>query len=250
MTQTFNSAGFISDLANELVSQFGHGSRATTPGLIGSSREAPVRTKLEKLLPPSIAVGSGCVIDSFGGTSSQLDIVLYEKNVCPSFCVNDDPGSTYYPCEGVIAVGEVKSTAGKKEIHDAFEKVQSVKQLQRYSIESEGLVGKSVPTRPYGSLTAIVGTPDQSYNQEKNIKDQIFGFMLTGNFSITPETVCKHVANQCGKIASRDALNIMVSLSDGVVCYLNNEKEAAAMKLSPNEASGVYFAENYTLASP
>ena len=77
-------------------------------------------------------MGTGCVIDTYGNTSRQIDVVLYERGICPAFRVNyDDPKATYYPCEGVIAVGEIKSVIGKKELEDSFAKIASVKSLRR-----------------------------------------------------------------------------------------------------------------------
>ena len=43
-----------------------------------------------------------------------MDVVLYEKEQCPVFCINNSAETTYYPCEGVLAVGEVKSTIGNR----------------------------------------------------------------------------------------------------------------------------------------
>ena len=51
--------------------------------------ESPVREQLEHLIPRGIAVGSGFVIDSYGATSSQTDLVLYERDICPVFSIND-----------------------------------------------------------------------------------------------------------------------------------------------------------------
>ena len=73
-----------------------------------------------------MGVWSGCVIDSYGNTSRQMDVVLYEKEVCPVFAINEDPAETYYPCGGVIAVGEVKTAIDSSELVDIFKKVKSV----------------------------------------------------------------------------------------------------------------------------
>ena len=37
------------------------------------------------------------------------------------------------PCEGVFAIGEVKSTIGSKEVEDILEKIGSVRKLTRYA---------------------------------------------------------------------------------------------------------------------
>ena len=62
-----------------------------------------------------------------------MDIVLYEKDFCPVYSVNRDPSTTYYPCEGVIAVGEIKSRITSEELEDIFNKIASVKRLRRYT---------------------------------------------------------------------------------------------------------------------
>ena len=131
MNRNFNAVRYSIEVGSELVTNFAGAGLATTPGLVGSAREFPTRKKLEHLLPNGIAVGSGCVIDSYGGTSRQMDIVLYEKHLCPVYSINEDPATTYYPCEGVIAVGEVKRRIASTDLEDTFAKITSVKKLRR-----------------------------------------------------------------------------------------------------------------------
>ena len=71
----------------ELVSAFQVAGFATTPGKIGSAREVPVRKKIMQILPRGVGVGSGCVIDSYGNTSRQIDVVLYEKDLATAIRV-------------------------------------------------------------------------------------------------------------------------------------------------------------------
>ena len=68
-------------------------------------------------------MGEGCVIDSYGRTSRKQDVVFYERDICPVFSINRTPQTTYYPCEGVIGVGEVKSSLDGSSLHDAFQKL-------------------------------------------------------------------------------------------------------------------------------
>ena len=74
------------------------------------------------------------MIDSYGGTSRQQDVVLYERDICPVFSINRTPQTTYYPCEGVIAAGEIKSLLDRDSLEDAFKKVASVKALRRHAV--------------------------------------------------------------------------------------------------------------------
>ena len=102
--------------------------------------EQPVRKQLQEVPPRGIAVGSGFVIDSYGGTSRQADIVVYEQDICPVFSINATAETTYYPCEFVIAVGEVKFALDGDSLRDAFKKIASVKELRRH------IVRDAVPT--------------------------------------------------------------------------------------------------------
>ncbi len=62
----------------------------TTPDAVGSAREGAARAKLEQAMPPGVGVGTRFVIDSCDGTSRQVDIVLYEKELCPVYRLNDE----------------------------------------------------------------------------------------------------------------------------------------------------------------
>ena len=130
---SFDPAQFVSRIGKRLVMEFEHAGEAGTPGLIGASREHPARVQLGKLLPAFVSVGSGLVIDSYGAQSKQQDIVIFERDFCPVYSINDTPEATYYPVEGVAATGEVKSTISKSVLFDALDKVQSAKALHRYS---------------------------------------------------------------------------------------------------------------------
>ena len=162
------------------------------PALSVLPGKPPVRTKLKHLLPAGIAVGSGCVIDSYGGTSRQMDVVLYEEALCPVYSVNDDPATTYYPCEGVLAVGEVKSALGSAELEDAFAKIASAKELRRFVQPSDD----ATPFRTYGSPLSIQGTEEQAFNEDKPL-DQIFGFCIAGRLNLKAETACRKYVEFC-----------------------------------------------------
>ena len=133
MTSKFSVTEYMKILGDELISAFAQGGLAPTPGIKGEARETAVRAKLRQLLPLGIGVGSGFVIDSDGNTSRQPDIVLYEEDICPVFRLNESHEGSFYPCEGVFAVGEIKSTIGSKETQDIIEKIASVRKLNRFA---------------------------------------------------------------------------------------------------------------------
>ena len=109
MDRTFNMSKYLGGFGEELVLAFNQAELATTPGNVGRAREQAVLRKFGALLPAGVGIGYGLVIDSLVNVSRQMDLVLYEKNLCPVFTINEDEETSFYPCEGVIAVGEVKT---------------------------------------------------------------------------------------------------------------------------------------------
>lgn len=180
MKSKFDAAEHVKRLGESLVRACEDARQATAPGEVGNAIEHPIRRRLEQVLPRGIGVGAGFVIDSEGGTSRQMDVVLYEKELCPAFCINEADGTTYYPCEGVIAVGEVKSAVGKRELSDAFAKIKSVKELQRdYPQPRDGLyVG-----RRYGAHSPLTAAP--SFHRDRTNKGDIYGFILAAKPSMS-----------------------------------------------------------------
>ena len=57
-------------------------------------------------------------------TSTQTDVILYEIEQCPIFSINDTTEATYIPCEGVVAIGEVKSTLTTTDLKDSINKMK------------------------------------------------------------------------------------------------------------------------------
>lgn len=214
MDKTFSPQQFLDKLAEELIFNFARASGGTTPGLVGSAREHEVRVKLQSVLPTKVAVATGCVIDSYGSTSNQSDVVLFEKDHCPVFSINGDQAATYIPCESVIAVGEIKSALGTAEINDAVDKIAKVKSLRRYLKD---------PTcyRSYGSVTPFQGASSELFDPEHKPMDQIYGFILCHKFSLTPATLADRYAKACSRHPEHLSPNLIVSLKDGLVLFTN-----------------------------
>jgi Domain of unknown function (DUF6602) len=214
METSFRSVEFLKDLAQELIDSFSRAGRATTPGLVGTAREQAVRQKLEAILPPAAGVGSGCVIDSTGHTSKQQDIVLFEKQLCPVFSINQTPETTYYPCEGVMAVGEVKSGLDRRGLEDSFVKIRSAKQLERYNPNPSSW-------RKYGSPLVAAGAPSEIYDPINKPMDQIYGFVLCNHLELEPKTFLSAYKELC--LAEKPELcpNLIISLRDGCVVFLS-----------------------------
>ena len=104
---------------------------------IGSSIEKCIRSALQEVLPGKIGVADGFVIDSEGGVSKQMDIVLYDKLATPIISSSD--GAQVFPVEVTYACGEIKTQLDASTLKDTFEKCSSYKNLSRKAyVEVEG----------------------------------------------------------------------------------------------------------------
>lgn len=214
MDSNFDRDAFVRRIGERLVDEFRDARASTTPSTVGSAVEQPVRYQLEQVLPRGIAVGEGFAIDSYGGTSRQQDVVLYERDICPVFSVNRAPQATYYPCEGVIAVGEVKTALDGDSLRDAFEKVSSVKRLRRQDVHHfmpHPNTGQPIPMRRnYLTLgeDAVVRVDDDTEATESE-KLRVFGFVLAGRSRLRHETLVetfRGLAAETGNVLSPNLL--------------------------------------------
>jgi hypothetical protein len=96
-------------------------------GLKGRFREIFVADLLQPVLSSDFLAGSGLVIDSHGGTSSEVDVVVFDKFHVPAVLYKGSDG--LFPIEGVYYYGEIKSRLTKPELKDAVEKFRRYRSL-------------------------------------------------------------------------------------------------------------------------
>ena len=99
------------------------------PGETGMLIEREFRSQLEEVLPEKIGVSHGFVVDSNGGVSKQMDIVLYDRMNTPRILTSD--GAQMFPVETTYACGEIKTKLDSHGLKDSFEKCASYKSLER-----------------------------------------------------------------------------------------------------------------------
>ncbi len=107
-----------------------------TSGEKGTLIEEMFRSHLAEVLPEKIGVSHGFVIDSDGGESQQMDIILYDKINTPRFFTST--AANVFPVEATFACGEVKTKLNAKALKDSFEKCVSYKKLRRKAYFSGG----------------------------------------------------------------------------------------------------------------
>ncbi|AAQ60496.1 DUF6602 domain-containing protein [Chromobacterium violaceum] len=95
----------------------------------GHLNEIAVANWIRPLLPGSVGVTTGEVIDSEGGRSRQVDVLLYDIATTSRFLSRGD--ADVLPIESVYGAIEVKTYLNKAEIENAFENMKAIKALKK-----------------------------------------------------------------------------------------------------------------------
>jgi hypothetical protein len=98
-------------------------------GVKGNLNEQVFADWIEPLLPGAVGVCTGEVVDSLGGRSRQVDVLLYSKATTPQFLSRGD--TKVLPVEPVYASIEVKTHLNKQEIEASFENMRALKSLRK-----------------------------------------------------------------------------------------------------------------------
>ncbi|MES1244637.1 MAG: DUF6602 domain-containing protein [Acidobacteriota bacterium] len=120
----------------------------------GMASEEGWRTMLADYLPRRYSIAKASVIDSRGGQSQQLDLVLHDRQFSP-FLFNQN-NALYIPAESVYAVFEVKQKLDRSTLRDAGEKAASVRKLHRTSAPIPWAGGKTPPRPPIPILAGLL----------------------------------------------------------------------------------------------
>lgn len=106
-------------------------------------------------LPQRYKAAKATVVDSHGGISDQIDIVLYDAQY--SYLAFNQNGILYIPAESVYAVFEVKQELTKAHMEYAGKKAESVRNLYRTSA-SIPYAGGEYPPKPLHRILAGILT--------------------------------------------------------------------------------------------
>lgn len=100
-------------------------------GLKGAYRESTLGKVIKNYLPFGWDLGSGEIIDSFGETSNEADLLIYNKSIIPPVLFTENEGS--YPIESCFYVFEVKTVSTATEIQTTLEKFKNLRKLKSTS---------------------------------------------------------------------------------------------------------------------
>ncbi len=182
------------------------------PGEFGTYREAICAEFLHSFLPQRLAIDSGFIVNSLGGISRQIDLVVYDPSLTPP--LESKSRQRFFPVETVIAVGEVRSDISYDKFADALQRLAEVKALR----EQLSLNQTPVVRWPY--------LGQSQYNPKENPFDQIFTFLICNKFEFSMKSKLITLLNSVyDNIDYQRRHNCILSLQDGLLSYeglLNN----------------------------
>lgn len=100
----------------------------------GRANEGSFGSLFARMLPPSVRVATGEIIDAEGGASPQIDTLVLSNTLHPILFSQTD--ELLFPVESVLLCVEVKSTLSSEEVTDIAKKVQKHRTL----VSSTGVV--------------------------------------------------------------------------------------------------------------
>jgi hypothetical protein len=203
---------------NELAGEVAHRQSA------GEARERALIALLKNNLPSRVGVEQGgFVIDAHGNESAEMDVVIYDKSLGTVF--NAVEGERYFPCETVIAVGEVKTNVDSNAtLTDALEKLRSVKELDRLN------KGKNRAFVGPGIAQAWI-----EFNPHTNYRDQIFGFVFTSS-SMRRDTLVSSIQRFNASTPKQHWMNLFCAFNKLVISY----QTPNGLSPNPMEATSLY----------
>jgi hypothetical protein len=124
------------------------------PGVKGAVNEEHWIEVFRAYLPNRYQIASAVVIDSHGGRSQQMDMVIYDHHFTPTLL--DQQSHRYVPAEAVYAVFECKPHFDKAYLVYAGDKAASVRKLHRTSVPIVHAGGLTAPRTPFPIVAGIL----------------------------------------------------------------------------------------------
>lgn len=199
------------------------------PGESGIAKEEAIKEFLTTYLPERFGVKSGFVFDYKGNPSQQIDIIIYDRFIAPKFKIIGE--RYFFPCESVIAVGEVKTNLTKQKLQDAVLKISSVKRLDRTA---------------GGKNKVRIGYQFKLNNEylkpSINHVDNIFGFIFSFD-SPSLSSVANNFSKEIKSIDEQYRANIICVLKKGIISFYKVSGANKGLVTDAYKADGVYYSK-------
>lgn len=138
---------------------------------IGGYREKALKDFLsEGKLPPKYALGSGEIVSPYFGYSKQADIIIYNRDDCPTLFYNEE--NSVYPIEGIYGVIEVKSKLSKDKLIEGLNNIATFKKMIKPNVVKK--FGGNISfkaSEPFGILFAYDLESNSLESLKKNFEE-------------------------------------------------------------------------------
>lgn len=124
----------------------------------GIANEDSIKNIIQALLPKKYSIGTGMVIDSFGNSSRQCDIIIYDAHIYPNLF--SQTANALYPVESVLACIEVKTFLDEESLNDVVKNSKSINSLKHY--EERIVINHPTPEAPL-KITDFKTVPPYTY---------------------------------------------------------------------------------------
>lgn len=142
----------------------------------GRQNELALSALLSRMLPTSVSVGTGVIIDSYGNESNQTDLIISHSGKQPALLAQTI--EVLHPVETVLLAIEVKSTVAERDIQDFAVKKASHNHLTLRS-------GRPAPPLAffgYGSGALPMTTSRYFLELEKSLRPDFLAVVDPGIF--------------------------------------------------------------------
>lgn len=223
-------SNFVSEFSYDSKDFFNNNeSQLIHPGEFGIYREKIVKDLLKCILPQRLEIGTGFLINKEGKISTQCDIIIYDKNICPNI---ENHGQTFFPIECVVAIGEIKSDLTTTKFKESLKKLQKNKKI-REAISSNPKVSYR---KAYNSIIDV----------KKCNEDSIVTFLICNKIDEinNPIKTIKNAYN----INDYSKHNLILSIEDGTFMYIYNNNPISYPLFDNNKSTDIFIPANPSLS--
>jgi len=129
---------YVQKFTNEIKTLIQEKDLSKTTGRMptrGDMLEEAAADLFSRYFPNRCAFGKGCIQDSFGNQSKEVDIVVFDRDSIPPIChgvkTRDEKRvKGFFPVESLWYVIEVKKTLNNVELKKAIDNLLSVRELR------------------------------------------------------------------------------------------------------------------------
>jgi len=172
------------------------------PGEYGMYREAICKDFIRLVIPSTLDIEQGFIINTSNEISYQCDIIVYDSKSTP--LIQTKERQRFFPVETVCAVGEVKSILTKDKFEIALNNLSTIKKM-REKIKNPAILKRQEPG---------------NFNPQEYPYDQVFTFLICQKLDFDLNNIAYNINSSYEQnLPYRHRHNLILSLEDGILLY-------------------------------